>query len=95
MSETCSVCGKQRMASAREKPNWLSRIGHGIAYVTVIAPFGFLLLAFPFIIIKPRPRRATTLRMCQVCEWTFGAFAVALLLIAAGIAYVVLTVPND
>jgi hypothetical protein len=95
MSERCAVCGKQRAASPHEKPSWVSRIGYGIAYITVIAPFAYLLLAFPFFSPSTRtgPRKAP--KMCQVCEWTFTAFAFALLIVAAGVAYLVITVPNE
>jgi len=94
MSATCTVCGKQRAPSDSASPNRLSRIGLGIAFVTLLAPIGVLLWSMPFFVVKVRPARSKPLVMCQVCEWTFGAFAIAVLLIAAGITYLVLSVNN-
>jgi hypothetical protein len=73
----------------RERPYWLSRAGYGIAYATILSPFAFLLALFPLFPIKVRPGRRRPLTMCQMCEWTFGAFALAVTLIVVGIVYVV------
>jgi hypothetical protein len=91
MSTQCAVCGKERGHSTSERSHWLPRLGYGVAYTTILSPFAFLLAAFPFVPIKARQgaRIRRPLKMCQVCEWTFGAFTLAVALILIGIAYVI------
>ncbi len=93
MSEVCTVCGKPRAHSMREKAHWLSRIGYGVAVTAILSPIVVLLGSLIPITTRAHPRPKVH-RMCQVCEWTFGAFAVAVLLVVAGIVYLIVSTPH-
>ena len=87
-TDKCMVCGKQPVVSAPPKTQWLSYIGFGLAYLAVISPILLVISVLPMP-IETRKRR-TSGKLCYVCTWTFGAFAFAVLLVALGIAYLVL-----
>jgi hypothetical protein len=83
------VCGKQPVVSAPPKRQWFSYLGYGLAYVAVISPI--LLVAGLFPMTAQADDRRTSGKLCYVCTWTFGAFALVILMIAAGISWLVLT----
>lgn len=85
---TCTVCGKPRLGSGR--PPFLSRLGYWVAFGAVLSPLLFLVGIF--IPISIRAHRVKPLRMCEMCQWTFGAFTLGVLLIAGGIGYLAITV---
>ena len=87
VSATCTVCGKPRLGSGR--PPLLSRLGYWVAFGAVLSPLALVGTLVP---ISIRARRARPLRMCEMCQWTFGAFMLGVLVIAGGIAYLVMTV---
>jgi len=91
MSATCAICGRERAHSANDKSHWLSKLGYGLAYATILSPIAILLAAFPFFPIRAskEARRYKPLRMCQICEWLFGAFTFVVALILIGVAYVI------
>ena len=84
MSIRCAVCGKQRAHTPDEKSHWLSRVGYVVAYQAILLPLG----VFPALPTQGRVAGRRP-KMCQVCEWTFGAFTVVVALILIGITYVV------
>ena len=89
MTDKCMVCGKQPVVSAPPKTLLLSYLGYGLAYLVVISPIVFVVGLLPM--PTQAGDRGTSGKLCYVCTWTFGAFALTLVFIALGITWLVLT----